>query len=207
MTLSRANRFFIRFLLLGTVIGAVASSSGPALVQKMLPAFQTEIQVLDRSLRLDSLQLEQENGERIVRLYTGLEREVTLNGRTFYPNPQGRAVSSTLVGNFTLPTVLLLTTVFAFPCTTRVACLLRALLTVPALLVLWAVGIPFVLWAGIWGLLLDAARSTQPSLLRMWSDFVINGGELALAIAIGLLIASMRTSPAGYRERGEQSCQ
>jgi hypothetical protein len=121
-----------------------------------------------------------------------------VNGRTFYPDPRGTATASTLVGNLTLPCVLLSATALAWPVRRRGLLAIRTLVLPPALLVLCMVDVPFILWAQLWGLVVSVADPGRFSPLLIWSDFLLGGGGLALALALGACVASIggRSSPA-----------
>lgn len=178
-----------RFLLLAIVLGSLTMREGKQLTAALLPFFGAEIHWLDDSLRVDGLDIVEDNGERVIRLHVGLARPVTVDGVMFSPDPRGTAVSSTLVGNLTLPTILLLSSAFAFPCRYAFACVRRALWTLPPLMLLWTLGVPFVLWGGVWGLFVRAANLPGPTPLLLWSEFVSGGGQLAIALALGSGVA------------------
>jgi hypothetical protein len=190
-----AGAFLVRFLLLSAALGYLAMRDGHLLAAALLPLFKAEIQWADDALRVDSLELADDHGERVIRLDVGLAHSVNINERTFRPDPRGKAMSSTLVGNLAVPTVLLISTAFAFPGRKPFAYLRRALWMLPTLLLLWMVGVPLVLWASIWRLLVEAADPTRFSPLLLWANFVLGGGELAVAVALGLCIARTDSRP------------
>lgn len=95
-----------RFVALSILIGALLWSNAERLGALCVPAFAAEIQWIDATFKVQSLEVTREGGELIFRLAVGLARPVMVGGQTFYPDPRGQALSSTLVANGVLPTVL-----------------------------------------------------------------------------------------------------
>jgi hypothetical protein len=182
-------RLLVRFILLSLVLGSCAWRAEQTLSAALLPLLRVEIQWMDDVFRVDRLYLARDDGEPVVRLEVGLARTLTVNGRTYYPDPRGSAVSSTLLGNVTLPTVLLIAIVFAVPGTGVFAGMRRLLAMLPALLVLWTLGAPMILLAGLWRVVFAVAGSPPFSALLLWSDFLQAGGQNVLAIGLGMLAA------------------
>jgi hypothetical protein len=186
----RALRGFLgRFLLVAPVVVVLTLTLGPPFAKALMPLFKLEIASLDDALRIDALSVSRDGPEQIVLLEVGLARPVTLNGHTFTPDPRGKAISSTLLANLTLPCALLSTLVLAWPAPARRAYLLRLLLLVPAGLTLALLGAPIILLAGIHRLMLEVAAPGSSSALLLWSDFLQTGGALALALALGCLVS------------------
>jgi hypothetical protein len=187
------GRVLARFILFAAAFGCLAIAGGTVLVKALLPSFRAEIHWLDDSLRIDRLALASERGETLIVLEVGLAHPVTLNGHTFQPDPRGKATSSTLAGNLFVPTVVFLSIVFAVASGAGILWAWRMLLSVPALLIMWALGVPFVLWGSLYGLLLQAAAPTHRCALVEWADFVSGGGEISVAILLAFCV--LRLSP------------
>jgi hypothetical protein len=194
----------LRFVLLSTVLGLCAWRAQESLSAALLPLLKAEIQWLEDTFRVDRLYLSREEGEPVVRLEVGLAHALTVNGQTYYPDPRGSAVSSTLLGNLTLPTVLLIATVFAVPGASAFAHLVRSVAMLPALLLLWTLGVPIILLAGLWRVVFAVAGPVQFSALLTWSDFLQAGGQNALAIGLGVAVAQLNPRAVRWRLSAER---
>lgn len=183
--------FVSRFLVVATVLGFVAIREAQPVVAALLPLFKGELVALDDTFRVDRLYIDREGADQVVRLDVGLAHALSVNGRTFQPDPRGRATASTLVGNVTLPCVLLTAIALAWPLRRWRHLATRALLLGPALLLLCVLNAPFILWAALWGLVVQVADPHPFSPLLMWSDFLIGGGGFALALALGACVGSL----------------
>lgn len=195
VTGSDLRAFVLRFLVVATVLGLVVVGGATTLASGVLPLFKTELAVLDDTFRIDALYVDQDGADQVFRINVGLARTVSLNGRTFRPDPRGRATASTLVGHLTLPCVLLIASAFAWPVRSRRQLALRLLLLLPGLLLLCLLGVPFILWAALWGLVVQVADPHGFSLLLTYGDFLQGGGHFAIALALGLYVGT-RTAAA-----------
>jgi hypothetical protein len=178
-----------RFVTLSILIGALLWSNAERVGNACLPALAAEMQWLDGSFRVQSLEVAREGGELVFRLAVGLARPVTVGGKTFYPDPRGQALSSTLVANVILPTVLSLAALFAWPGAHQRNYLFRLAVAVPSILLIATIGVPLTLLANLWRIVYEAANRTGYSPLVFWSDFGQNGGVNFLAIGVGALLA------------------
>ena len=64
----------------------------------------------------------------------------------------------------------------------------------PALLLLCVLNVPLILWASIWGLIVQAVDPDRFSPLLIWRDFLLSGGGFALAVAFGACVGSLGRS-------------
>jgi hypothetical protein len=181
--LSRA--FALRFLLLASLLGAGSLPFQVPLAQALLPLFRSELAWLDDAFRIDELRIAKDGAESVIRLEVGLARDIVMNGHAASPDPRGKAHSTTLVANLSLPAVLLIAVAMAWPARHSAAYAWRALALVPALLLMWMFDVPFVLWSGFWGLIVDALDPGRFSPLLIWEHFLHSGGRLALAATLG----------------------
>jgi hypothetical protein len=174
-----------RFVALSVLIGALLWSNAERVATLCAPAFATEIQWLDGTFKVQSLEVTREGGELVFRLAVGLARPVTVNGKTFNPDPRGQALSSTLVANAILPTVLFLAALFARPR----SYVRRLAVAVPGVVLIATVGVPLTLLGNLWRIVYEAANSTDYSLLVFWSDLVQDGGVNFLGLGSGAALA------------------
>jgi hypothetical protein len=173
------------------VIVPVLWSALPLLGEPLLPLVKAEIRWLDNTLRVDGLYFARETGEPIVRLEVALARPITIDGRTYVPDPRGKATSSTLVGYIVLPAALFLASLFAIPAVHWQCRLIKLAAAIPGAMLICAIETPIILLAGIWRWVLAAVHSEQYPYLLMWDDFLQQGGGNVLAICSGLALAYM----------------
>jgi hypothetical protein len=191
-------RFVLRFLPIAAVMGLFGLQATEPATRALLPLFKWELAVLDDTFRVDRLSIDHDGADQVVRLDVGLARPLTLNGRTFRPDPRGKATASTLVGNLILPCVLLTAVTLAWPIRGWRRLPTRVLLLLPALLLLCLLVVPFLLLGALWGMILDAADPNRFSVLLTWSDFLLGGGSLALAMALGAAVGSLTGRSSRY---------
>ncbi len=188
----------LRFLLIAAILGLGALREARLVTEVLLPLFKTELEHLDGTFRIDRLSVDWDGADQVVRIDAGLAHTISLNGRTFRADPRGKATASTLVGNVTLPCVLLAAVALAWPVGSGMRLGVRIVALLPVLLLLCALDAPLILWAALWGLVLQAADPHGFSPLLIWSDFLLSGGSFALAIALGACVGSLT---AGHSSR------
>lgn len=186
---SALSGFLVRFLFIATVLAALDALVEQRFVEALLPGMKYELAHLDGTFRIDGMSVVRDGPDRSVRVDVGLARPLSLNGRTFNPDPRGKASASTLVGNVTLPCVLMVAVALAWPRRSLRSFAARALVLIPVLLLLSALDGPFLLWGALWGLVLQAAGVPNAfSPLLIWTDFLLSGGGLALALVFGACV-------------------
>jgi hypothetical protein len=191
-TANETLRFVLRFALIAAALAFLTLWAAEPVTQVLLPLFKGELAALDGTFRVDRLYIDRDGADQVVRAEVGLARPLTLDGRTFRPDPRGKATASTLVGNVTFPCAMLAAVALAWPASGRRRGLaLRIGLLAPALLLLCVLDVPFILWGALWGLVLQAAEPDRFSPLLIWSDFLIGGGSLALAAVLGAGVGSL----------------
>lgn len=184
-------RFLVRFVCLLMLFGGLAYMHGTTLVDLLLPAFQAEINWLDDTYRIDRLFVDTEGADKVVRIVVGLAHCVVLPDGAHCGDPRGLANASTLQANVTLPAALLMAIALAWPVQRPREYLWRVLGVVPALALLWALDVPFILWSALWTLHVDAFAPGMFSPLLIWGEFLQSGGRLALATLLGATAVSV----------------
>jgi len=184
-----------RFLLLAVLLGYCAVRGGAVITQQMLPLFRIELTWLADGFRIDRVYVDRDGPDQVLRVDLGLARPLSLNGRTFQPDPRGKATASTLLGNVTLPSASLVAVTFAWPFRSRRTLAIRLLLLAPAAVLLCLLNAPFILWGSMWGLVLRVADPDRFSPLLIWTDFLIGGGGVALALVLGIGIGRRQSQP------------
>jgi hypothetical protein len=187
LTMSPPMHFMFCFAAWVTALGALAFVHGESMVRHLLPWFHAEIRWLDDTYRIESLTVDREGADQVVRIVVGLARCVFVNGQAYCGDPRGLANASTLLANITMPAVLLVSVAMAWPAVGWHAYAKRAVNAPLALAFMWAFDVPFVLWASLWSLHVDAYAPDLWSPLLVWRDFLQGGGRFALAITFGVL--------------------
>lgn len=173
-----------RLALAAVLTSVVAQRYEVELVTKMLPAIAAEFEWLDDTYAIQKIYLNHEGADRVVRVVVSQTRCVVFGDLAFCGDPRGRASASTLLGNITLPTALLVAVVCAWPVVHAAEYLLRALFLPIALAVIWALDVPFILLSEIWGLQVDAFAPGLFSPLLVWSQFLQGGGRILLTLLL-----------------------
>lgn len=190
--------FLLRFVVLALVLGGLAHHYANELVDALLPAFRAEINWLDDTYRIDQLFSDTEGADHVVRIVVGLAHCIVLPDGAHCGDPRGLANASTLAGNVTLAGTLLLALALAWPASRVGEYGWRLLCLTFALPLLWALDIPFILWAALWSLHVDAFAPDMFSPLLIWSQFMQGGGRLALAALLaGAAVATSKAISEG----------
>lgn len=144
---------------------------------------------LDDSYRIERLYVDSEGADQVVRIVVGLAHCVFVGGATRCADPGAVANASTLLGHITLPAVLLLAAAMAWPARSAAEYPLRLALLTPALMFTWAVDVPMVLWASLWGLHVQAFEPQRISPLLSWAHFMESGGRVVLPLVLAALVS------------------
>lgn len=184
----------LRCSVLLLILGGLAMRWGDVLIGHLLPWFKLTLSQLDDTYRIDQLTLDKEGADRVIRVVVGLAHCVILEGAAYCGHPAARANASTLAGHVLMPAICLLAIVLAWPARSRLEGALRLVLLAPALCTIWFLDVPFILWAALWHLHVDAFAPDTVSPLLSWSQFLESGGRMALVVvgALGVLMGASR---------------
>lgn len=183
---AQITRFMVRCAMLAVLLCSLAWSQGSRLVEALLPALRAELNWLDDTYRIDDLAVTQLAGEHVIRLVVGLAHCVVITDHAYCAPPMAQASASTLTGHVLMPTICVLSLVLAWPLRSRRDMANRLWLLIPAVLLLWMLDVPFVLWAALWSLHVDTYAPDMWSPLLSWSQFLESGGRMALALLLSL---------------------
>jgi len=189
--ISRGSAPLWRLVLITGVLGLLALRFGEPLAQILLPIFRMEIAWLGDPFFIDRLYVDRDGPDKVIRIEIGLAHRLVVNGHDVDPDPRGRANASTLIWHVTLPAILVIAVAQSFPARTRASYAWRTLALVPAVLLLWIIDVPLILLASLWGLVFHLLDPHRFSLLSTWARFLQGGGELAVAITLGMLIGAL----------------
>jgi len=181
-----ATRLSITLLVL-IGLNTAAWFRGNDYVRLLLPVYQWSFETLTPYFEIQSLRIEQENGERIVKVHAQTAGPRELAGRRV---PAGIPVSSsTLTGHALQHVILVFTTLFIWPLRAWWERGILVLLVVPGLLIVEATDIPLVLAGALEDLILanyDPGRLSS-SLLVQGMNFMNNGGRIVLSLVCAVL--------------------
>lgn len=185
------SRGVVRFALAaaaGLALLAVFVLAGERFVQALMPALRASFEIFGPEYEVLAFGIDQEKADRVLRVTVMLRQTVVIGERVLVPDPRGTATASTLLlqglqGPFVAAWVAL-----AWPLRAGAAELaLRALLVLPAMLLLLLVDAPLMLASTLWQLIADhlAPGTTTPLLVAR--DLARGGLRLGLGAAAGAL--------------------
>jgi hypothetical protein len=181
------RRSILRFVIVVIVVGAAALVFGSRLAELTLPLIGQELSSLDDTFRIRTLNVTRDGLDEVFRVEVTLAKPFTLKGRTYFPDPRSNVSASTLVGNLLLPMVLTLATALAFGVNSSAGLLLRATAVIIALTVIFASGVPIILWTSLWDFIDSQLEPGFTSISTLWLRILLGGGQIALALAFGAL--------------------
>lgn len=172
----------LRCIALLLILCALALRWGDLLIAHLLPWFELTLNTLDDTYRIDQLMLDQEGADHVIRVVVRLAHCVILEGNAYCGHPDAQANASTLAGHVLMPATCLLALVLAWPARSWLEHAIRLALLPVALGTLWSLDVPFILWAALWRLHVDAFAPHTVSPLLSWSQFLESGGRMGLAV-------------------------
>lgn len=181
----------VRLAVAGGLLTWGARLWGGHCVEELLPAFAALFSLLDEQFRIQLLQLGHQGADTVIRLQATLARPLFLNGQLFLPDPRGVATVTTTIGTILQAPIVCGALVLAWPARSNGERCRRLLGALPALTLLLAIDTPFILLASLWDLFLHSLEPGRFSLLLVWQQFLIGGGRLALAIALGVGVIAL----------------
>jgi len=197
----------LRCALMLLMLSLLATRWGEQVVHHLLPWYKLALTWLDDTYQFDQVLLDREGADQVIRVVVRLAHCVILDGTAYCGDPRGRANASTLAGHVLMPAVCLIALVLSWPADSWLERALRLVLLCPALCIIWFLDVPFVLWAALWHLHVDAFAPDTFSPLLSWSQFLESGGRMALVVlgALGVLAGATRLAGAAVTGRLRKS--
>lgn len=158
---------------------------GEKLVAACLPLYRVVIGQVAAEFRIQSLALDREGADRVLRLRVSLRPVLLLGGKLTHPDPRGSANASTLVAHAVQGPLLAMLAALAWPARRRTEIAWRLLPLAPLVALLVLCDLPCVLAAELWEILITHLAPHTFSPLVAWKDFLQGGGRLALGLAAG----------------------
>lgn len=189
----------LRLALCAVVLVPIAVVLGEALISKCLPAVGAIFAFVADDFRLLSLTVDHEGADRVVRATVAWKDVVVFGGTAIHPDPRGRANASTLLAHALQGPLTALLAAAAWPSARgrmpRREMYRRCVLLVPAIGVLVAIDIPFVLAGELQALAVSTLAPGTPAPLAIWARFLGGGGRYALGLVAAVLVVQAARCP------------
>ena len=186
------RRGMLGILAWAACLGGVASVFSDRLVACLLPLWRQEITLLYEHWRVDRLWIDHEGADQVIRASFGLRGCLSIGGRMMCDIAEPLGNASTLLGNATVPGVLLLAITLGWPTTSWREVGMRGLLALGGLLLLCVTDVPLTLAAAFWDLWQeDVLRIRAYSPLQTWAAFLQAGGRDALALVLAVAAVAL----------------
>ncbi len=186
----RPLELLARLLIAGALVLWSAHLVERSLVQRMLPAFNRIIPLVDDEFTILTTDITQDGANESIRFRLNLSRPIAVGGQTIYPFgwgpiPPGGFQVAIVLGGVLQYCLLLAILIFAWPVKRLQEYGLRVAIAVPLLAVLLFIDVPFTVLAELWGVIHAQADPGALQPLMIWSRFLMGGGGLALGILFG----------------------
>ena len=182
--------FALRLIIIAAILLTLGRIYASAVVTPMLPAMAWVIEAVDDRFRVEQMRIAEWKADTFIELKATPVRIFMLGNRLLMPDAKLFFEPAILVGSVLQPVILFLAIILAWPGARLKTFGLRLLLAVPVIALLLITNVPL----GFVGVMLDF-REYFPDIpvapLVYWNDFLQTGGPLALAIAVGILVASV----------------
>lgn len=179
------RQVLLRLTLAATVLLPLGAIFGASVVEACLPAYRLAFGQLGGEFRLQSLALDREGADRVVRVRVSLRPVLLVGGKLSYPDPRGTANSSTLMAHALQGPILALLTALAWPVRRWRDIGWRLLALAPLVSLLVVTDLPAVLAAELWEIVIERLAPQTFSPLVLWKNFLQGGGRYALGVAVG----------------------
>lgn len=193
------RQVILRLALAAAALLSTGGVFGAAFVESCLPAYRFVFERVAGEFRIQSLTLDREGADHVVRVRVTLKPILVLDGKVSTPDPRGTANASTLMAHALLGPMLALLTAFAWPVRRSAEIAWRLLLAAPLAGLLVVIDVPCVLAAELWEIVIDGLAPNTFSPLVLWKKFLQGGGRQALGVAMGL--AGVALSARGFTDQ------
>lgn len=193
----KLRQVLLRLTLAAVVLLPLGVFFGAAFVESWLPAYRHVFVLVADEFRIQSLELDHEGADRVVRVRVVLRSPLVFGGKVVYPDPRATANASTLTAHALQGPILAMLVILAWPARRWTEIGWRLLLLAPLVSLLVLFDLPCVLAAELWELVIERLAPGTSSPLVIWKDFLQGGGRYALGVAAGA--ASVAGCCAGRR--------
>lgn len=157
-----------------------------AFVAASLPAYRLVFSRLLPDFEVQSMTLDKEGADRVVRVRVKPRPVMWVKGKALFPDPRGKANSSTLMAHALLCPLLACLVVLVWPARRWRVLGVRLLLLGPLVALQVMADVPSVLAAELWEIILQSQAPNSFSPLIVWKDFLQGGGRYALGLVAGI---------------------
>lgn len=177
----------LRLALAAAVLLPLGVGFGAAFVDACLPAYRLVFGQVADEFRIQSLGLDREGADRVLRVRVTLRPVLVIGGKVIHPDPRGSANASTLMAYALQGPMLAMLVALAWPARRWVEALWRLLLLAPLVALLVLSDLPCVLAAELWEIVTGHLSPDALSPLVIWKNFLQGGGRLALGLVAGTM--------------------
>ena len=177
----------LKFLLASLLLILVLHWYGAPLLQWLIPLFKWQIHLMDDQYQLIDLSIKNVGSEQAFYLKVNLAKPLILGGHFIVPDERGIATASSIVAHVWQIVVILLAVLVAWPMASNVDYVRRLAISIPVLIIILMLDMPFSLLATLWRLVLDQLSLESFSPLILWNEILESGGRLVLGLVGGLL--------------------
>jgi len=176
----------VRLVIVSVLVLPMAIFFAKPITTALLPLYGAVLERVAVDYRILYIGLATEGADSVIRLDVTLAHTIAVRGHLVFPDPQGAANATTLVGNILQPLTVGLIAILTWPARSWRINLLRLPVLVLLCLIETMLDIPLMLAGELWGLFLDNLAPGSWSPLTVWVDFLENGGRLALGLTTAL---------------------
>ena len=191
--LKAALLFALKISLVLALLIAIAQYWGNYYVEALLPIYRGAINWVLPNYQVLSLSLSQQQAELIVAAHLITINEQIISGHTI---PAGVTLdASTLADHALKHLIIVFTAILIWPALTPVERGIRLLISVPFIVLLEMVDIPFAIAGAVQDLVffnLSTDYATHKPLLVRWLLLLDGGGRLMLSMAVPIAVAAIR---------------
>jgi hypothetical protein len=186
----------LRFAVISALVLGGSYELRYVLIKPLIPVFREIIWIVSPEFTFYSIGIVQDGPSEMLKFRANLVAPIEYGGRTIDPIgwsdglQGGYEVGYLLSGIFLYPGFLLIG-VIAWPAKTMREFGLRMALTLPLLGFLLCVDTPSTTMAGLWNVIRNYYSVSAPVYSMVWSRFLMGGGGLAIAGALGLCAISV----------------
>ncbi len=193
----------LRLALASAVLLPLGVGFGAAFVDACLPAYRLVFGQVADEFRIQSLGLDREGADRVLRVRVALRPVLVIGGKVIHPDSRGSANASTLAAHALQGPMLAMLTALAWPARRRSEIGWRLLLLAPLVSLLVLCDLPCVLAAELWELVIGRLAPHALSPLVIWKNFLQGGGRLALGLVAGAASVALAARIAQRRPAAE----
>jgi len=200
----QARNFALRVIVVAAILLSLGEFFGTGLVTPILPTIAWEIETVDDSFRVDSIDVVSKKNNTVIQLKVAQIRPMIIGDHVLQPKSIRFFEPNVLVGSVLQPIIVFLAILLSWQTKSYLSILIRLLLGVPVAVVLVATNTPLAFVGAMWDFR-ELVPNLEPHTLVYWNDFLQTGGPLVMAIASALLVVSVADRLTSYQPGNRQA--